>query len=153
MSTPAAANDMESVDMSVKRYTVTESWKDYSVTLEVDHSILTPERAEELNSFWSGAESFADAESGDVVRAVIRHAGLTLINVMLRQGGTDFTEKTQGLFGINAGPIWTKDLHEEEGWGGSEDGAPFGWCGIRCVAASVEGPGFDDVELKEVATA
>ncbi|WP_395593052.1 DUF2528 family protein (plasmid) [Pseudomonas sp. B26140] len=139
--------------MTIKRYTVTESWKDYSVTLEVDHSILTPDRATELNSFWSGAQDFADAEDGDVVRAVIRLAGSTLIRIMLTQGGTDFTEKTKGIFNMSPGPIWTKDLHDEEGWGGSEPDAPFGWCGIRCVAASVETPGFDDMELKEVAQA
>lgn len=139
--------------MTIKRYTVTESWKDYSVTLEVDHSILTPERAEELNSFWSGAGEFARAEKGDVVRAVIRHAGVTLINIMLDQSAGSFTEQTDDKMFDNPGPLWTKDLHDEDGWGGSEEGTPFGWCGIRCVAGDVERPGFDDVELKEVAQA
>lgn len=140
--------------MTIKRYTVTESWKDYSVTLEVDHSILTPERAEELNDYWAGAQEFKDAENGDVVRAVIRLAGSTLINIMLTQGGASFTEKTKAIIIEDSpGALWTKDLHDEEGWGGSEPGTPFGWCGIRCVAGDVERSGFDDVELKEVATA
>jgi hypothetical protein len=136
-------------EANIKRYTVEESWKDYSVTLEVDHSILTIERATMINEFWSNHKSRARDEDGDVVRAVIRFAGSCLINMMLRQGGTDFTEKTRGpFFDDNPGPIWTEDLHNEEGWGGSEEGNPFGWCGIRCVAASVDSPGFDDVELK-----
>lgn len=137
-------------ESNIKRYTVEESWKDYSVTLEVDHSILTPERATMINDFWSNNSWRKSEEEGDVVRAVIRFAGSNLIYMMLRQGGTDFNEKTRGpIFDVSPGPIWTQDLHEEEGWGGSEQGNPFGWCGIRCVAASVDVPGFDDVELKE----
>jgi hypothetical protein len=137
---------------TIKRYTVKDSWKDYSVTLEVDHSILTPQRAQMINDFWSSNDDRADAEEGDVERAVIRFAGSNLINIMLRQGGANFTEKTRGpIFDDSPGPIWTKDLHDEEGWGGSEEGNPFGWCGIRCVAAEVETPCFDDVELEEAA--
>lgn len=137
---------------TIKRYTVKDSWKDYSVTLEADHSILTPERAQMINDFWSSNDDRADAEEGDVERAVIRFAGSNLINIMLRQGGANFTEKTRGpIFDDSPGPIWTKDLHDEEGWGGSEEGNPFGWCGIRCVAAEVDTPCFDDVELEEVA--
>ncbi|WP_104097576.1 DUF2528 family protein [Stutzerimonas kunmingensis] len=135
----------------IKRYTVEESWKDYSVTLEVDHSVLTPERAAEINNFWSDHRSRLNEESGDAVLAVIRLAGSTLIRVMLSEGGADFSEKTKGpIFGDNPGPYWTKDLHDLEGWGGSVPESPFGWCGIRCVAADVEVPGFDEVELKEL---
>lgn len=137
---------------TIKRYTVKESWKDYSVTLEVDHSILTTERAQMLNDFWSSNDDRESAEDGDVVRAVIRFAGSSLINIMLHEGGADFTEKTRGpIFNDSPGPLWTKDLHDEEGWGGSIEGNPFGWCGIRCVAATVDVPCFDDVELEEVA--
>ena len=136
---------------TIKRYTVKDSWKDYSVSLEVDHSILTAERAKMINDFWSNNDHRESDEDGDVVRAVIRFAGSNLMNMMLRHGGTDFTEKTRGpIFNDSPGPIWTKDLHDEEGWGGSEEGNPFGWCGIRCVEAAVDVPGFDDVELEEV---
>lgn len=136
-------------DTNIKRYTVNEFFKDYSVTLEVNHDILTPERAEEINSFWSEHDWRKSAEDGDVVRAVIRLAGSTLINIMISEGGADFTEKTKGVFDDNPGPYWTEDLHKEEGWGGVE-GGPFGWCGIRCVAAAIEAPSFDDLELTEV---
>lgn len=136
---------------TIKRYTVKESWKDYSVTLEVDHSILTVERAQMINDFWSNNDERVAEEDGDVVRAVIRFAGAVLINMMLRNGGTEFTEKTRGpIFDDSPGPIWTKDLHDEEGWGGSVEGSPFGWCGIRCVEASIDTPCFDAVELEEV---
>jgi hypothetical protein len=136
---------------NIKRYTVSESWKDYSVTLEVNHDILTAERAEQINQFWSGDRYRLQKENGDVVRAVIRLAGQRLIGLMLNEGGTSFTEATNRPFD-NPGPIWTEDLHNEEGWGGSE-GGPFGWCGIRCVAADVEVPDYHDVELAEVAHA
>lgn len=136
---------------TIKRYTVEESWKDYSVTLEVDHSILTAERAKMINDFWSNNDHRESEEDGDVVRAVIRFAGSNLINMMLRHGGTDFNEKTRRpIFNDSPGPIWTKDLHDEEGWGGTEDENPFGWCGIRVIAASVDTPSFDDVELKDI---
>ena len=133
---------------NIKRYTVEEPWKDYSVTLEVNHDILTPERAEQISSFWTGHKRRQAAEGGDVVLAVIRLAGSTMINMMLSEGGADFTERTKGFLNDNPGPYWTEDLHKEEGWGGVEGGR-FGWCGIRCVEASVEVPDFDDVKLKE----
>jgi hypothetical protein len=141
--------------MNIKRYTVKEDWKDYSVTLEVDHSILTVERAQMINDFWSNNDERVAEEEGDVVRAVIRFAGSVLINMMLRNGGTEFTEKTRGpIFNDSPGPIWTKDLHDEEGWGGSgpqgEENADYGWCGIRCIGADVSVPSFDDLVLMEV---
>lgn len=135
---------------TIKRYAVKESWKDYSVTLEVDHSILTPERATMINDFWSDHTWRARAEDGDAVRAVIRFAGSCLINMMLRNGGSSFTQTSDASPFDNPGPVWTEDLHEEEGWGGKDPSTPFGWCGIRVVAADVEAPGFDDVELEEV---
>ncbi|GLK62331.1 MULTISPECIES: DUF2528 family protein [Azotobacter] len=132
---------------SIKRYVVEDKWGgDYSVTLEVDHGILTEERAQQINGFWSGDDYRLDEESGDVVMAVIRLAGATLIRVMFEQGGAFFGEKDTGTQ-----LAWTDDLHEEEGWGGTDE-TIFGWCGIRCVGADVEVPGFDNVELKEVAT-
>lgn len=139
-------------DTNIKRYTVAEPWKEYSVTLEVDHGILTPERASEINSFWSEHQFRLIAEDGDAVRTVIRLAGATLINIMLCEGGADFTENTRGpIFDDNPAPYWSKDLHDLEGWGGSVAGNPFGWCGIRCIAAAVDTGDFHDMELKEVA--
>lgn len=128
--------------MTIRRYTVTDAWKDQEVTLEVDHSILTPELAKEVNEFWSSASYRRGEEDGDDVRAVVRFAGMILINMMLGQGGSEFTENGyNGGFG-SPGPDWTKDLHDEEGFPSDS--------GIRCVAASVSTSDYSDVELKEV---
>ncbi|HCE6978378.1 TPA: DUF2528 family protein [Pseudomonas aeruginosa] len=136
----------------IKRYTVKESWKDYSVTLEVDHSILTPERAEMINAYWTDHQDRRQQENGDAVRAVIRYAGSTLIRLMLSEGGASFAKSSLGDPFDQPGPVWSQDLHELEGWGGTDPATPFGWCGIRCVAADVDAPSFDDVELEEAAT-
>lgn len=138
---------------NIKRFKVKDTWKDYEVTLEVDLDRLTTERAEMINSFWSDDQYRLRHENGDVVKAVIRLAGQTLINAMLSQGGTEFHENTKGIFGDNPGAIWSKDdLHNEEGWGGPVEDDGFGWCGIRVVAAEVSMPGYDDVALSEIAS-
>lgn len=138
----------------IKRYKVKEVWKDYEVTLEVNHERLTPEVASMLNNFWSDSKTRLATENDDPVRVAIRLFGQTMINIMLSEGGSTFSVHTGkgGLFD-NPGPIWSKDLHDEEGWGGSIEGDPYGWCGIRVIAADVESPSFDDVELAEVAHA
>lgn len=138
---------------NIKRFTVKDTWKDYEVTLEVDLDRLTSERAELINSFWSGDKYRLRQENGDVVKAVIRLAGQTLINTMLCQGGANFYEHTKGAFNDNPGVIWSRDdLHNEEGWGGPVEEDGFGWCGIRVVAAEVSMPSYDEVTLSEVAS-
>lgn len=138
---------------NIKRFKVKDAWKDYEVTLEVNLDRLTPERAEMINSFWSDDKYRLRHENGDVVKAVIRLAGQTLINAMLAQGGTEFYERTKGGFYDDPGAIWSKDdLHNEEGWGGSVEEDGFGWCGIRVIAAEVSMPGYDDCALAEVAS-
>ncbi len=128
---------------NIKRYTVSESWKDYSVTLEVDHSTLTPERARDYLSFWSGGEEFAEEEAGDPVRGMIRFFGATAISEMLARYGVMFSN-------TEAASYWSERIRDEEGFGGEGD-TPFGHVGIRIVAADVQAVGFDDVELAEVA--
>lgn len=137
---------------NIKRFKIKDTWKDFEVTLEVNLDRLTAERAQQINSFWSSDKYRLLQEKGDVVRAVIRLAGQTLINAMLSQGGSEFSESTKwALFGDNPGPIWTEDdLHNEEGWGGTVEEDGFGWCGIRVVAAEVLLPGFEDLALSEV---
>ncbi|MGH1450250.1 MAG: DUF2528 family protein [Pseudomonadaceae bacterium] len=130
----------------IKRYRVTEQWSDYEVTLEVDHSLLTDNRAQEINEFWSGHEDRMADEDGDEVKAVIRLAGARAVGMMLSDGwgGANF-----GTNNTEAGRIWSEQFREQEGWGG-EDETPFGWCGIRIIAASAELPGFDEFTLEEV---
>lgn len=134
----------------IKRYKVKEVWKEYEVTLEVDHSILTIERATMLNDFWSNSKFRLIAEDNDVVRTVIRNFGQIMINMMLAEGGASFVPTMTEVLWGNPGPAWSDDIHDEEGWGGRVEGSFYGWCGICVIAADVECPSFDDVELVEV---
>ncbi|MGK4362065.1 DUF2528 family protein [Ectopseudomonas chengduensis] len=118
---------------NLQKFTLSDSWKDWSITLEVDLDILTAERATEINEFWSGDDDRLSDADGDVIRAVVKLAAERFVFAFLEIGGA-FVEKD----GWNAGH-WTKrSLHQEEGWGGSEEGNPFGWCGIRLVHADVQ---------------
>lgn len=117
---------------NLKRFTLEDAWRDWEVVLEVDLDQLTVERATEINEFWSGDDDRLDDADGDVVRAVIKLAAERFIYALLEYGGLIVCDGEQ-----SAG--WTKsDLHEQEGWGGTEGGQPFGWCGIRLVSADVQ---------------
>ena len=147
---PSSSAVEASTPPNIKRYLVKETWKEYQVTLEVNHDVLTKETASLINGFWSNADDRLSAENGDVVRTVIRLFGQTMIYRMLSEGGASFGITTKNLMtGDNPGPFWTEDLHNEEGWGGDKPG-PYGFCGIRVIAADVDAPGYDDVELVEV---
>ena len=151
--TPSSSAVEASTQPNIKRYLVKETWKEYEVTLEVNHDVLTEETAALINGFWSNARDRLSAEDGDVVRTVIRLFGQTMIYRMLSEGGASFSIATKHpMTGDNPGPFWTEDLHNEEGWGGTERG-PYGFCGIRVIAADVDAPGYDDVELVEVSNA
>lgn len=128
----------------IKSYVVRQTWGDYEVQLEVDFDILTPEHAKDHIDFWSGADEFRDAESGSDQLALIRLFGSRMISLMLSEGWSSFQ------YGQAVGKLWTEQLQNEEGWAG-HDGTPFGRVGIRVVSASVDGVGFDDVELEECA--
>lgn len=150
---PSSSAVEASTPPNIKRYLVKETWKEYEVTLEVNHDVLTEETAALINGFWSNARDRLSAEDGDVVRTVIRLFGQTMIYRMLSEGGASFSIATKHpMTGDNPGPFWTEDLHNEEGWGGTERG-PYGFCGIRVIAADVDAPGYDDVELVEVSNA
>ncbi|ATR85201.1 single-stranded DNA-binding protein [Pseudomonas sp. HLS-6] len=130
---------------NIKRFKVKDTWKDYEVTLEVNLDRLTPERAELINSFWTSAEDRLAEEDDDVVRTVIRLAGLEVICEMLEDGGADFSSDSNSYPARSS--TWA--LQNKEGWGGKIVGDEFGWCGIRVVAADVQLPGFEDVALSE----
>lgn len=122
---------------NIKTYKVKDSWKDLEVTLEVNLDVLTPELAKEINQFWHDSAYRIESESGSHVRAVIRMAGEFFINAMLAHGGAQF-----GKSHLEAGASWSSDLSREEGW--PKDS------GIRVIAASVEVPDYDSLELKEI---
>lgn len=136
---------------NIKRYKVCHSWNDgMEVELEVNHDILTPERAAMINKFWSNHDE-REAEAGGEVPAVIRLFGGCAINAMLAEGGIEIHAHEE-----ERQRVWSEDLRNEEGWGGEHDGtAPatpslFGWCGIRVLSASVEAADFYSLELKEL---
>ncbi len=68
---PSSSAVEASTPPNIKRYLVKETWKEYQVTLEVNHDVLTEETASLINGFWSNAEDRLSAENGDVVRTVI----------------------------------------------------------------------------------
>ena len=147
---PSSGAVEASTPPSIKRYLVKETWKEYEVTLEVNHDVLSEETASLINGFWSNADDRLSAENGDIVRTVIRLFGQTMIYRMLSEGGASFSITTKNC--DHPGRFWTQDLQNEEGWGGTERG-PYGFCGIRVIAADVDAPGYDDVELVEVSNA
>lgn len=131
---------------NIKRYKVTDPCSDYEVWLEVDHQLLTPELAQQINEFWTQHKSRAEEEGGDHVRTVIRMAGDLVIGLMLESGwDVDFA-----ITQIEQGKRWSEKFRDEEGWGG-EDGTLYSRCGIRVIAATVERAGFYSLELEEVA--
>jgi hypothetical protein len=126
----------------IKRYTVKDQWGDLSVTLEADHAILTPERAEMFLRFWTSADEHIDTEDGDAVRAAIRAFGTDTMYHMLGDLGASFKNEA-------VADIWSKKMRDIEGFGG-EDETKYGWIGIRIISAEVQSPSFDEVELNEI---
>ena len=138
---------------AIKRYVVKDAWKEYEVTLEVDHTRLTQEVATMINNFWSNSDQRLLVEGGDPVKTTIHLFGLRMIMIMLSKGGAFFGSQSRNPFtNEHRGKLWTADLQNEEGWGGA-GGDEYGWCGIRVIAADVDTPSFYDVTLAEVVNA
>ena len=106
---------------------------DVEVTLEVDFDILTPERAAEINMFWSGAQDRLELCSEDAREAVIRLAARFFI-VSIMEPKVLFDAMNQALY-------------DAEGWG------DYSYNGIR-MTTFIGGPpeyDFEDIEVEEVA--
>lgn len=116
-------------------------YEDYAITLEVDRSVLTVEKATEMNTFWSNSRDRLRAENGDVVRAVVRLFGAKAIRAMLADFGASFSENQPDV-----AAIWLKQLTDDEGWYGPTD------LGISIVTADVYVPSFDDVSMEAAPT-
>lgn len=128
---------------NIKTYTVKASWfNDAEVTLQVDHDLLTPELATEINTFWSNSDSRLAAEDENVVRAVIRMFGARAIALAMEEGGWDFSNQPYAV-----GLRTAKDVIDSygEGWPKAEA------LGISVIHAAADSVGFDDVELEAVA--
>jgi hypothetical protein len=124
---------------NIKTYTAKASFfNDSEVTLQVDHDILTPELAKEINDFWSDNEYRLDEENQDVVRAVIRLFGTRAIAVAMKQGW-DFSFRSYEDGIRNAADVIE---HDGEGWPKAEE------LGIAITDAVGYIVGFDDVQLE-----
>lgn len=123
---------------NLKTYRVKADWfGDAEVTLRVDHDVLTPALATEINNFWSGAAERLSDEDGNVVRAVIRDFGATAIRYMMDNGGASFAPVMNDWY-------WTKEVIRDQGEGWPEWEA----LGILIVGAEVSSVGYDDVTLE-----
>lgn len=118
----------------MKKYKIFDLSGCYEVVLEVDHTILTPPVAEQINKFFSCWEDRVEEQNGNHSSCVIRLAGEFFINAMLKYGGAQF-----GSGHIEAGASWTSDLSNEEGWPKEH--------GIRVVSAIVEAPEYDSLTV------
>ena len=115
---------------NLKRFTLKDTWRDWEVVIEADLDILTDELAEEINEFWSGHEERA-SEAPDLVHAVVKMAAERWIGLLLEAGVNRASTNEQAR-------LWTKDLHEMEGWGGWHEDKPYGLSGLRLVSADVD---------------
>ncbi|WP_233093604.1 MULTISPECIES: DUF2528 family protein [Pseudomonas] len=117
---------------NLKTYKLKDTWREWEIVLEVNHDLLTPERAREINEFWTSPDYRLEEAGQDAVKAVIKMAGERLASSFLEIGGGVCRDD-------HSAKRWTREnLHEIEGWGGTEPGELFGWCGIRLVSADIE---------------
>lgn len=110
-----------------------------SITVEIDHAILTDDKLHEINNFWiSAAVKLAD-RSGNVTHAVLDRV---LRKVMWIQIVEDWTLEA----------LIRQFDYELRDWSGDTEGFPKmdGTEGIRII--QVEDPDFDDygIEIEEV---
>jgi hypothetical protein len=124
--------------MATRRYMIRDTDVNI-VLLEIDHAMLTPELAAEINDFWSGASERLSDQAGDVVQTVIRLFGANAIVHMQREGGVDFSEGS-----ADRSEAWTRDVvaAQVEGWPEVEH------LGIRIVEAYVTAPDYFGVTLE-----
>lgn len=128
---------MKTTAKNLKQYKIIDPSRDYEVVLEVDHNILTPAIAEQINKFYSCWEDRVEEQNGSHTLCAIRLAGEFCINAMLKHGGSLFPASC-----IETGAAWTSDLSSEDGWPKEH--------GIRVVSAVVEAPEYDCLELIEL---
>ena len=121
---------------NLKTYRVKADWyDDAEVTLRVNHDILTPELATQINQFWSDDGGRLEQEGGDVVRAVIRLFGSAAIAFFISDGAQ---------MGGGNSRYWTERVikAQHEGWPDVDS------LGILIGAVFVGSVGYDDVSLE-----
>lgn len=127
---------------NLKTYKVKASWfNDAEVTLQVDHDLLTPELAKEINDFRSDNNYRLRQEDRDVVRVVIRMFGARTISLAMEQGGWDFSNNSPAA-GLRTAQEVIDDFRE--GWPKAEE------LGISVIQVAADSVGFDDVKLEAI---
>ncbi len=104
------------------------------IEVEVDLSLLTPEIAAEINSFWGDDDDRLYQCDGDVIATVARLFAARALKEIAADGGSFFT--SDGLEAAH----YTREILKQEGWPGGD------WKGLRIVSADFAIPGFDDLE-------
>lgn len=84
--------------MTIKRYRIEREWGEGQVQLEIDHSILTPELATEINKFWTSADERLHEADDDVVMAVIKMAAAEFLGWVLDVNCSYSTKSMQREF-------------------------------------------------------
>lgn len=128
---------------NLKTYRVTApDFDDAEVTLDVDHAVLTPELATEINQFSGSAMARVrlSEQRNDVVATVIRLFGANAISYFFGTGGADLVTHR-----VEDSERWTQRViaAQCEGW------PDFKALGIRIKTALVVAPGFLEVQLEE----
>ena len=126
---------------NLKTYHITATDCDWStVTLQVDHDVLTTELAAEINGFGVDANWRLGQEDHDVVRVVIRMFGARAIAYLLGIGGADISADADA-----AREMWTQSVLNSTGEGWPD----YSQLGIQIIAANVCAIGYDEVELED----
>lgn len=114
--------------MNLKRYTARSNNPDFffEATIEVDHDILTPELATQINAFWSEADSRLAEHDDDPVKTVVACAMQSFVLSAMN----DYNE--HGCM---------RDLHDEEGW------PPEGELGLKLISIEVPSRDFDTITV------
>lgn len=124
---------------NLKTYRVKADWfDDAEVSLRVNHDILTPELATQINQFWSDDGGRLEQEGGDVVRAVVRLFGSAALAFFMADGGASI--------GGGGSEYWTDRVIKSQGEGWPDSGA----LGILICSVFVSSVGYDDVTLESV---
>ena len=121
-------------------YKVVATWfDDAEVSLQVDLDVLTKDLATMINQFWGDSAHRVDAESGDVVRAVVRLFGCQAIRHFMECGGAIFDAQ-----GNNRDR--TQEVIEAQGEGWPD----FDGLGILIRSANVTVVDYDSLYMEAV---
>ncbi|AMH01850.1 DUF2528 domain-containing protein [Serratia liquefaciens] len=116
---------------NIKRYEIEYDWKG-SLTVEIDHEVMTDEKLHEINDFWS-SNTYRISKQGSVLNAVL---AMLAQQAFLIQISNDYN-----TYGVVSAFSWT-DGEGQEGWppmDGSE--------GIKIIDSQIDLFDTDDMTI------